>query len=123
MYPYIRWSESTIPNFERGERVQLTRFELLSGTTDAPALLSEVELITIMDKTGIGTDATIAQHIKTIQDRKYVVKHPNGLFEPTELGTALVEGYECMGFHMAKPYLRAEVRRHFSIPNSSVHFF
>jgi len=29
----------------------------------------ESDLITLMDKNGIGTDATIAQHIKTIQDR------------------------------------------------------
>ena len=55
-----------------------------------------------------GTDATIAQHIKTIQDREYAVKEGSS-FTPTELGLALVEGYESMGFHLAKPYLRAKV--------------
>ena len=29
------------------------------------------ELITLMDKNGIGTDATIHEHIKHIQDRGY----------------------------------------------------
>ena len=30
-------------------------------------------------------------------------------FHPNPLGIALVEGYEAMGFHMAKPHLRAQV--------------
>ena len=45
-----------------------------------------------MDREGIGTDATIASHIKKIQDRCYSVK--NGTyFQPTEFGLALINGY------------------------------
>ena len=36
-------------------------------------LLTETELISIMDQQGIGTDATIASHIKKIVDRQFVV--------------------------------------------------
>lgn len=36
--------------------------------------MSESELITLMDKNGIGTDATIHEHIKTIQEREYAIK-------------------------------------------------
>ena len=32
-------------------------------------VVKESDLISLMDKNGIGTDATIAQHIKTILDR------------------------------------------------------
>ncbi len=46
-----------------------TSFRMHQGTTEAPSLLSEAELITLMDENGIGTDATIATHIQTIQDR------------------------------------------------------
>jgi Topoisomerase IA len=46
-----------------------------------------------MDRNGIGTDATIAQHISTIQERKYAEKDGNQRFLPTKLGIALVEGY------------------------------
>jgi DNA topoisomerase-3 len=46
-----------------------------------------------MDGNGIGTDATIAQHIQTIQTREYVLKDANQRFTPTKLGIALVEGY------------------------------
>jgi DNA topoisomerase-3 len=57
-------------------------------------------------RTGIGTDATIAQHIQTIQDRKYATKQ-NNLFAPTTLGVALVAGYNAMGLTLSKPQLRA----------------
>ena len=40
------------------------------GLTQAPPLLSESDLIGLMDKQGIGTDATIAEHIQKIQQRK-----------------------------------------------------
>lgn len=46
-----------------------------------------------MDRNGIGTDATIAQHITTIQDRAYATKNGQQKFSPTKLGIALVEGY------------------------------
>ncbi len=46
-----------------------------------------------MDRNGIGTDATIAQHITTIQDRAYAVKDGQQRFSPSKLGIALVEGY------------------------------
>ena len=52
----------------------------------------EVELISLMDRNGIGTDATIAQHITTIQERAYATKDNNLKFLPTKLGIALVEG-------------------------------
>ena len=51
-----------------------------------------MELITLMDRNGIGTDATIAQHITTIQQRAYASKDNNQKFLPTKLGIALVEG-------------------------------
>jgi hypothetical protein len=38
-----------------------------------------------MDENGIGTDATIAQHIETIQERRYAEKQ-NVHFAPTTLG-------------------------------------
>jgi DNA topoisomerase IA len=56
-------------------------------------LSTEVELISLMDKNGIGTDATIATHISTIQSREYAHRDPQQKFHPTKLGIALVEGY------------------------------
>jgi DNA topoisomerase-3 len=46
-----------------------------------------------MDAHGIGTDATIAQHIKTIVDRKYAEKTQDALLVPTVLGVALTDAW------------------------------
>jgi len=50
-----------------------------------------------MDRNNIGTDATIAEHITTVQERGYATKDGSGRFTPTDLGLALIEGYERMG--------------------------
>lgn len=44
-----------------------------------------------MDREGIGTDATISEHIATILKRGYAEKNAAGRFEPTRVGLALVE--------------------------------
>ena len=47
---------------------------MIDGRTKPPTLLSEADLIATMDKNGIGTDATIAQHIQTLLNREYAEK-------------------------------------------------
>lgn len=78
--------------------------------TTAPKLLTESDLITLMDKNGIGTDATIHEHIKTVQERQYAVKSGNE-FKPTPLGVSLVEVYQAIDIKLYKPYLRAQMER------------
>ncbi|XP_069154022.1 DNA topoisomerase 3-alpha isoform X6 [Solanum lycopersicum] len=56
---------------------------------------------------GIGTDATMHDHIKKLLDRFYAIKDSNTRFSPTKLGEALVMGYDDMGYELWKPYLRA----------------
>lgn len=109
-YKYDKWTDKDIPNFVAGERVRPKSIALDSGVTTAPSLLTEKDLITLMDKHGIGTDATIAQHIKTVQDRNYCVKQ-NDVFSPTNLGVTLVNGFDRMGFDFSQPHLRAETER------------
>ncbi|KAJ0809837.1 putative DNA topoisomerase [Helianthus annuus] len=55
---------------------------------------------------GIGTDATMHDHIKKLTDRFYAIKEGSH-FKPTNLGEALVMGYDDMGYELWKPYLRS----------------
>jgi hypothetical protein len=77
--------------------------------------MTEPEILSLMDKEGIGTDATMHEHIRTIQERGYCHMDNNGYFIPSPLGIALIIGlgaYESYaGFHLAKPTLRAAMER------------
>jgi DNA topoisomerase-3 len=108
--PWERWStgQGELPPLEVGSRIRPSSLLFKEGRTTPPQPLTEVELITLMDRNGIGTDATIAQHIATIQDRDYVIKDAQTRFHPTKLGIALVEGYNSMGYQLNKPDLRRE---------------
>ena len=94
-HPFERWSsqQGELPPVEIGSRIVPSSLTMQEGQTTAPLPISEVELISLMDRHGIGTDATIAQHISTIQEREYAIKDANQRFLPSPLGVALVEGY------------------------------
>ncbi|RMZ99619.1 DNA topoisomerase 3-alpha, partial [Brachionus plicatilis] len=90
VYPYERWVNKKIPEFENGQTFSPKSIQLNKGMTQAPRLLTEADLIDLMEKHGIGTDSTLAEHIETIKKRSYVRIERN-LFVPTVLGLGLVE--------------------------------
>lgn len=70
---------------QTGDPVICKHCDLAEKITQPPLPLKEYELIDLMDQKGIGTDATISQHIQTICDRKYVVVvGENGIPLPAE---------------------------------------
>jgi DNA topoisomerase-3 len=73
VYPFEKWSDSEVGNFFVKEKIRPTRIEVKNGSTTKPKMLTEADLITLMDKSGIGTDATIHEHIKKILEREYVL--------------------------------------------------
>ena len=110
VYPYDKWNNKSIPMFKEGATFVPAEILMTEGTTTPPALLSEHELISLMDKNGIGTDATIADHIQKIQERNYVTKIQGDLLAPEPLGIGLIEGYDAMGLpDISKPKVRAEM--------------
>ena len=66
---------SSLPTQSPEKRKQKQNRQMEEGLTQAPPLLSESDLIGLMDKQGIGTDATIAEHIQKIQQRKVWYMH------------------------------------------------
>lgn len=167
VYPYENWTNTAeMPKFTVGERFEPTEAMMTEGKTSAPSYLTEADLIALMDANGIGTDATMAEHIQKIQDREYVrtvdqagnqVNDGDGeddsdeapparggrggrgsrggrgrgrgrgsgaaaggggggrrgvkQFIPTQLGVALIEGFDRMNFEtsLGKPFLRKEM--------------
>ncbi|KAH6654346.1 DNA topoisomerase [Truncatella angustata] len=161
VYVYDKWTATVqLPRFTVGERFEPFEALMAGGRTTAPSYLTEADLIALMDANGIGTDATMAEHIQRIQDRQYVSvvsrtrrqaddgdeeeDHPPPApagrggrgsgghgrgrggqagtntrrgassqmeFIPTQLGVALIEGFDRMNFDtsLGKPFLRKEM--------------
>ncbi|KAF3937083.1 hypothetical protein ABW19_dt0207048 [Dactylella cylindrospora] len=61
-----------MPAYREGERFRPSEVTMEDGKTSPPGYLTEPELIALMDANGIGTDATMAEHIEKIQSRSYV---------------------------------------------------
>lgn len=72
VYPYEKWTGTAeLPKFTVGEIFVPTEAMMTEGKTTPPNYLTEADLIALMDANGIGTDATMAEHIQKIQDREY----------------------------------------------------
>ncbi|XP_023163918.2 DNA topoisomerase 3-alpha isoform X2 [Drosophila hydei] len=108
VYVYDKWSAKQIHNYQRGQRFEPTEIMLHEGATTAPPLLTEADLIALMEKHGIGTDATHAEHINTIKERGYIGVVEKGALVPGVIGMGLYEGYDAMELTLSKPLLRAE---------------
>lgn len=54
VYPYDKWVSHAVPDFAEGEEFQPSVCELKNGETSPPSLLTEADLVTLMDKNGIG---------------------------------------------------------------------
>lgn len=73
VYTYDRWESSQqLPTFQLNEVFEPLEANITDGETGPPGYLTEPELISLMDANGIGTDATMAEHISKIQERMYV---------------------------------------------------
>lgn len=107
VYVYDKWSGKEIHHYEVGHTFRPTELCLHEGATSPPNMLTEADLIALMDKHGIGTDATHAEHIATIKERGYIGVIDQGHLVPGNLGMGLVEGYELMQLKLAEPQLRA----------------
>ena len=79
VFIYSNWSNSKeLPKLTLGERFEPTSVMMTEGKTSPPSYLTEADLIALMDANGIGTDATMAEHIQKIQDREYVATIAGG---------------------------------------------
>ncbi|GAB5361342.1 hypothetical protein AAMO2058_000705300 [Amorphochlora amoebiformis] len=110
--PWLSPEETELPyNFQKGQKFSLARLEIKEGITSPPGLLTEAELIEQMEKHGIGTDASIPAHIKSICDRKYVNLQPGRRLAPSTLGIVLAHSYRRIDNDLISPLMRSKVER------------
>lgn len=88
VYPYPRPRDAPLPYLVEGDKLEVLEVKLQEKTTKPPPFLSESELLALMRKYGIGTDATMQDHIHTNIERKYFVIRRKRCI-PTVLGKTL----------------------------------
>lgn len=108
VYVYEKWNAKQIHKYEIAQLFDPDEITMQEGATTAPPLLTEADLIALMEKHGIGTDATHADHINTIKERGYIGEVERGCLVPGVIGMGLYEAYDAMDLVLAKPLLRAE---------------
>ncbi|ERE67718.1 DNA topoisomerase 3-alpha [Cricetulus griseus] len=67
VYPYDHWSDKLLPVYEQGFSFQPSTVEMVDGETSPPQLLTEADLIALMEKHGIGQylglDEALSQYL------------------------------------------------------------
>jgi len=97
-----------------GAPLRLASLGLYEGTTQPPEPLTEAALLSLMEKHGIGTDASMATHIENIVSRRYVSLEVRGRARrmiPTSLGISLAHGYGLIDQDLVSPFLRSSIEK------------
>jgi len=71
VYPFETKNDKLLPYVEMGQKVAVKKLTNTGSRTSPPKKLTEAELLTLMDKHGIGTKATAPSHIGTNKKRGY----------------------------------------------------
>uniref|UniRef100_A0A803LZK4 DNA topoisomerase n=1 Tax=Chenopodium quinoa TaxID=63459 RepID=A0A803LZK4_CHEQI len=113
--PWLAISEKKLPDFAKGERIKISKVELYEGNTTPPDYLTESEVISLMEKHGIGTDASIPVHINNICERNYVQVQSGRRLVPTALGVTLIRGYQCTDPDLCLPDIRSFIEHQITL--------
>ncbi|MDX1813349.1 MAG: DNA topoisomerase I [Candidatus Bathyarchaeia archaeon] len=70
--PYVRSEDAVLPPMEQGHKVDVKKIVLEDGFTKPPSRYNPSSLLRRMEKEEIGTKATRAGIIQTLQARKYI---------------------------------------------------
>lgn len=90
-YPYIRVTESSLPQMNVGDKAEVSKVEMERLETKPPQRYTQGTLLQEMEKLNLGTKSTRHEIIQKLYDRKYVIGND---LVPTESGNAVVEALE-----------------------------
>lgn len=84
-------SEQNLPKLEEGQEVSISSLELKEGRTKPPAKYHPGNIVKLMGKYRIGTPATSANIIQTLEKRGFIVLDSKKKYTSTDLGRKFLE--------------------------------
>ena len=110
--PWRAPAETRFANVNVNETLAVAGVALEPGLTSPPPRMTESELIGLMEAHGIGTDASIPSHIHNVEKRRYVaIDQKTRTVDVTDLGGALVAGYDAVDVELASPATRRAIEK------------
>lgn len=107
-YPFENKKDKLLPFVERGQKVGIKRLSNTKSKTSPPKKLTEAELLTLMDKNGIGTKATAPTHIETNKKRGYL-ETKGKTISILDTGFTLMKGLSLTVPILVRPEIRAKI--------------
>ncbi|MEA1985851.1 MAG: DNA topoisomerase [Euryarchaeota archaeon] len=108
VYPFERSRNKTLPGVAINESVDVKKITNTKSQTSPPKRLTEAELLTLMDKHGIGTKATAPSHIETNKKRGYF-KTTGKTISMLDTGFSLMDGLGTSVPILIKPDIRSRI--------------
>lgn len=82
--------EQPLPDLIEGQLLEVTKLELKEGKTKPPTRYNPGNIVKLMNKYKIGTSATSANIIQTLEKRKFIVLDEKKKYKTTELGKKFI---------------------------------
>ncbi|QLC49620.1 topoisomerase DNA-binding C4 zinc finger domain-containing protein [Methanolobus zinderi] len=108
VYPFENKNDKLLPNLELNDEVDVKKLSNTRSKTSPPKRLTEAELLTLMDKNGIGTKATAPSHIETNKKRGYF-ETKGKTIAILDTGFTLMESLDSSVPILVKPDIRARI--------------
>lgn len=107
-YPFENKKDKLLPFVEESQKVGIKKLSNTKSKTSPPKKLTEAELLTLMDKNGIGTKATAPTHIETNKKRGYF-ETKGKTVSILDTGFTLMEGLSLTVPILVRPDIRAKI--------------
>jgi len=108
VYPFENKKDKLLPFVEEGQKVGIKKLSNTKSKTSPPKKLTEAELLTLMDKNGIGTKATAPSHIETNKKRGYF-ETKGKTVSILDTGFTLMEGLSLTVPILIRPDIRSKI--------------